>query len=258
MIARVFTHGGRAHADDFLACGLILYKYPEAVVYRVSKLPELGEGDVAVDIGGVYQPGRILDHHHDLELPSSFVLVLRDFYGYSYDELPRSFIHLDLRDRYGPRRVSEGNLLPSFVEEAVLAAFSKHSEIHPNSCIHQLLSSMGEAAVNRIEQLRFVRANAVYRLFHDGVYVAFSPKPAPVELLKEATPSDGVLVGVVMPDSRDAERRTALIRVDDSPWFNPSAIPVEKSFVHKTGFYVVADIPFEKVTPELVSKCVVA
>jgi uncharacterized UPF0160 family protein len=62
----IYTHSGMFHADDAMACAIVLSIYPLATIKRVNSLPQdFNAGfDIAVDIGGKYDPdGFVFDHH---------------------------------------------------------------------------------------------------------------------------------------------------------------------------------------------------
>jgi hypothetical protein len=252
-VRRIFTHSGKAHADEFLACSVLLKKYPNATVLRVDELPaELGEYDVAVDIGRTYTPMKVLDHHHDLNVPCSLVLVLKDFYGYDYGELPLSIRAVDMRDRYGPQKTAELTA-PSLVETAVLQIFSNTAQISPGDPLHLLLIHVGESVLEEADGLR--EARKVKLFMTPKGYVAFASKPIATRHLNEVYEN---IIGAVMPDSRSDGKRTVVYRVGRSPFFDPARIPLRKSYEHPGGFLVVVDAPFDQVAPDIVtSYCVV-
>ena len=61
-ITKGYTHSGIFHADDVFSSALLKILYPDIVIERVFKVPELGETEIAFDIGG----GEY-DHHDILE-----------------------------------------------------------------------------------------------------------------------------------------------------------------------------------------------
>jgi len=76
----IVTHNGNAHFDEFLALSLILAVEKDVHFYierREPTLSELDDPDIyVVDIGNRYEPERRnFDHHQDLNIPASFVLV---------------------------------------------------------------------------------------------------------------------------------------------------------------------------------------
>jgi len=101
---KIIRHAKPYHIDDVLAVSLLLKKYPEAEVVEAKNNEEAltirDEGDVLVDVGGIY--GRkMYDHHQDKTLPASFVLVLQSEYGYDIDELPETLQYYSLLDTQG-------------------------------------------------------------------------------------------------------------------------------------------------------------
>ena len=97
MIA--YTHSGANHMDDFLgalSCAVMGYE-----VRRVPKLPDtLGEGDIAFDIGGMWDDERYFDHHQDPSLPCSAALLWQRWSGAGdlYDTLADAPALDDLND----------------------------------------------------------------------------------------------------------------------------------------------------------------
>jgi hypothetical protein len=111
MVRKVVSHREPRHWDDFIAVSLLKMSYPDAVVEFVhpQQVPAEFYSDVGVclvDVGGRYEVElRNFDHHQDLSLNCSLVLVLRDVYGLSMMSGVLRFI--DLADRYGVKRASE-------------------------------------------------------------------------------------------------------------------------------------------------------
>jgi uncharacterized UPF0160 family protein len=60
----IVTHGGKFHADDAWAVATLKVLYPDAQVMRTRDPALIGQGDFAIDVGGVWDPasGRF-DHH---------------------------------------------------------------------------------------------------------------------------------------------------------------------------------------------------
>ena len=103
----IITHPGSAHFDEFFAICLILASFPEKqfIIERREPLPEeLSDPEVwVVDIGGHYDPAlKNFDHHQDLELGASFVLV-GDHLKISelFRQIPW-WRYKDRLDRFGP------------------------------------------------------------------------------------------------------------------------------------------------------------
>ena len=60
----IVTHGGKLHADDAWAVAVLLLLHPEAELVRTRDPAIIAKADVAIDVGGVWDPaqGRF-DHH---------------------------------------------------------------------------------------------------------------------------------------------------------------------------------------------------
>jgi uncharacterized UPF0160 family protein len=60
----IVTHGGKFHADDAWAVAVLLLLHPEAELVRTRDPAIIAKADVAIDVGGVWDPaqGRF-DHH---------------------------------------------------------------------------------------------------------------------------------------------------------------------------------------------------
>lgn len=63
---KIGTHDGRFHCDEALACAMLknyTQKFRNATIVRSRDPKILEECDVVVDVGGKYEPPRLLDHH---------------------------------------------------------------------------------------------------------------------------------------------------------------------------------------------------
>ena len=63
---KIGTHNGSFHCDEALACTMLrnyTAKFKNATVVRSRDPKVLDECDVVVDVGGKYEPPRLLDHH---------------------------------------------------------------------------------------------------------------------------------------------------------------------------------------------------
>lgn len=78
--AKIITHNGYAHFDEFLAIALIIARHEDTHFFIERREPtekELKDPNVwVVDIGHQYEPHlKNFDHHQDLNLAASFVQV---------------------------------------------------------------------------------------------------------------------------------------------------------------------------------------
>lgn len=83
-IKNIITHAGRHHADEILACAILMELAPQVIdVHRIKQpvadlLPNLMAtlpDYLVLDIGREYT-NKVLDHHHDANLPATCELVL--------------------------------------------------------------------------------------------------------------------------------------------------------------------------------------
>jgi len=261
---KIITHSGVAHRDDFLSVCLLLHKYPKAAVKRVFPVSEkdVGKGDIVVDVGRRYEPGRWYDHHQDPSLPCSLVLVLRDEFGLS-DQLPKEIAWVDLADRLGPHKARMAYRFSAGggpVEKAILELFSEREHLKGRDPLHKVMRGIGRSLLASIERGRRVQAATVVELgrgegrtnavnfYIDGPYaVAFTDIDCRVSDLVDLAEVRGLeLVGVVMRSEREPDK-TTLISVGGNPFFNPGATSLPTSFIHNSGFLAVVDVPYAEV-----------
>ncbi len=80
-VTLISTHSGPFHADDVMAVALLRrFLDPDAQVVRTRDLAKIAESDVAVDVGGVYEPaaGRFDHHQASYEGPLSSAGMVLD------------------------------------------------------------------------------------------------------------------------------------------------------------------------------------
>jgi len=60
----IATHNGNFHADDVFSVAALKCIYPSIKLIRTRDLELIGQADIVLDVGGVYDPdaGRF-DHH---------------------------------------------------------------------------------------------------------------------------------------------------------------------------------------------------
>lgn len=64
MYREIVTHDGKFHADDVFAVATLLLLEPGAVVTRTRSEERIKNGDIVVDVGGVYDASaKRFDHH---------------------------------------------------------------------------------------------------------------------------------------------------------------------------------------------------
>ena len=64
----VATHSGPFHCDDVFACALLrTFVAPDLTVVRTRDLARIRAADIAIDVGGEYDPARGRFDHHQRE-----------------------------------------------------------------------------------------------------------------------------------------------------------------------------------------------
>lgn len=69
------THDGTFHCDEVTACWFLkqLPRYKDAEIVRTRDSSKLGQCDIVVDVGGVYDPKTFrFDHHQRFVLMNSY------------------------------------------------------------------------------------------------------------------------------------------------------------------------------------------
>lgn len=112
MVEKIITHVPPRHLDDFVAL-CILYsalrtdlKLEFIHPQKVTDQMRLSRGIILVDVGMCYDPKlNNFDHHQDINLPCSAILVLNHFFP---DLKINKFLYtVDIMDRFGFRKCVE-------------------------------------------------------------------------------------------------------------------------------------------------------
>lgn len=169
-MAVVYTHAGKAHADELLAAALLMAHYEDiSEIRRVRRYDmkniDKREEDWLLDIGEEYVPEqRKLDHHQGVESSHpvcSATLALRELYpeivpGRNLDAARRGYYDKEMRD-----------LVPwlSNVElwdTAGPAAFADKYDTTMRSIIHKQINPIGNLFAKAVEGvLKITRESAV-------------------------------------------------------------------------------------------------
>lgn len=165
---KIVTHPGGAHKDDFLACSLMLAKYPVKVFRREPSPEDIADPRTAVlDVGGEYVPELMnFDHHQfpaDYAPTCALSLVLKHLRLY---EEAREFCDwlettewIDTRGIVktakwlGVDRLSVAKL-NSPVDITLLRRFAKDNEHKPGQPIYEVMRMIGEDMISYLEGMR--------------------------------------------------------------------------------------------------------
>jgi uncharacterized UPF0160 family protein len=163
----LITHSSRAHFDDLLSISLLLVKYPGSDVIRVNDISKLSkdimDNAIVVDVSEIYDKVKFFDHHQDIKLNSSFVLVLKHFFNIDLTKLYpifRNYEFYDLKDRYGPEKAinlmnitcNDISFYLSPIEDFLLVEFSKREIIKQDDWLYNVLVKLGEYFLASIDR----------------------------------------------------------------------------------------------------------
>ena len=265
MIKTIITHPGGAHKDDFLACAVLLSKFPVSIFRRDPTEEELADPEIAVvDIGHQHDPElNNYDHHQfarDSDPSCALSLVLQKF-GI-YDDTKEFCSWLETTEWFdcrGPHDTAEWlgvdreamAKLNSPLDVTMFQAFAKKNEHQLGEPVWEVMKMMGTDLVSYVVNLRS-RMNQVAE--HEEIWelgdgdqpmkVAFVPRTdPPIEdasgglawRVKELGLEEEV-VAMVYPDSRG--EGYGMRRYNDSPVVDFSKLIEEPEvhFTHNRGF----------------------
>ena len=265
MIKTIITHPGGAHKDDFLACAVLLSKFPVSIFRRDPTEEELADLKIAVvDIGHQHDPElNNYDHHQfarDSDPSCALSLVLQKFGIYEDTKEFCSWLETtewfdcrgphDTADWLGVDREAMAKL-NSPLDVTMFQAFAKKNEHQPGEPVWEVMKMMGTDLVSYVVNLRS-RMNQVAE--HEEIWelgdgdqpmkVAFVPRTEPP--IEDASGGlawrvkelglDEEVVAMVYPDSRG--EGYGMRRYNDSPVVDFSKLSEEPEvhFTHNRGF----------------------
>jgi len=265
MIKTIITHPGAAHKDDFLACAVLLSKFPVSIFRRDPTEEELADLEIAVvDIGHQHDPNlNNYDHHQfarDSDPSCALSLVLQKLGIYEDTKEFCSWLETtEWFDCRGPHETAEWlgvdreamAKLNSPLDVTMFQAFAKQNEHQPGEPVWEVMKMMGTDLVSYVVNLRS-RINQVAE--HEEIWelgvedramkVAFVPRTdPPIEdasgglawRVKELGLEEEV-VAMVYPDSRG--QGYGMRRYNDSQIVDFSKLSDEPEvhFTHNRGF----------------------
>lgn len=261
----IMTHPGGAHKDDFLACSVMLAKFPVPVVRKDPGQAELADpGTCVIDVGGQHQPELMnFDHHqfprdHVPTCALSLVLMHLDL----YDDARLFCDWLEPAEWFdcrGPNKTAEWlgversviGKLNSPLDMTMLRRFAQSTSHNPGEPVYELMRMVGTDLIDYLEGVRekidYV-SNCVQRWkisTPDGGFSALY-LPRADDMIDDA--SGGVaryilvngleneIAALVYPDSRGEGHGIA--RFNDHPNLDFTRVQDEADvhFAHNSGF----------------------
>lgn len=195
FLNKLFTHYGTAHTDDVAASAAFSLLYPNIQIIRTRDPLQISEGDIVVDVGGVYDPdNNRFDHHQkggagvrENGVPyASFGLVwkkygseicrivLGDSYQIDFDQVAKLVeenlvMGIDARDNGVKTHLGLNNASPYTISD-IISAFNPNWYSEPNfdESFHRAVEIFKVILINEIR----VKAGSVLAEFQISEYLA--------------------------------------------------------------------------------------
>jgi hypothetical protein len=246
----IVTHPGPAHADDFIACCILLAKGTYTHIERREPTQEELDNPrvTVVDVGGRYEPAKMnFDHHQYKGGDSSFIQVLKFFDLHSGARKVFNWVEAaSCLDTEGPFALAEVLQCPpmavlamqSPIEKYVLEMFVASGPVVRNY-MYDLMRAIGRRMVGYIDKasIRYMVLAEVGRLStQKGKRVVVSSlDEEPSLMLTEYCRAVSASISVC-PDDRGGG--WSLMRIDDDMAVDFTRIKDDPrvKFAHANGF----------------------
>lgn len=258
MLKGIITHGGQAHADEFLAICLLMAAGEYPLIFRREPTPkELADHEMwVIDIGGRLEPElHNFDHHQYKGGKAAFQLVAEHL---GYTEAPEVFSWWDTKgkmDTEGPFAVAKGFgtapstvfSLQSPIEGAVLKMFQNEGVFVCHTLIVELMEEIGKQLISALKEvkvrLEVLAGRASIHKYDKGSFRGFvlqhdiKDKPSlATEIFRKSLPMADSIAIMISPDDRGDG--WSMFRVADHPMVDFTLIKDEEGvlFTHPNGF----------------------
>lgn len=262
MIREIVVHPGGAHKDDYLACALLLAKYPVAISRREPSDEDLADAEVCVvDVGGEWDESKMnFDHHQfprDSEPLCALSLVLKHL-GL-YEDAQKFCDWLEVAEWIDTRGIVDTakwleidreklSRLNSPMDITLLRRFASKTEHGPGDAIWEVMKMVGEDLYQFItgmkERLAYISEHAQVLEMSFGKKVLFMPRTEPLP----NEPSAGMgryieemgleeeVVGMIYPDRRGSGYGMSRFNDDKRLEFTRVEAEDDVHFAHAKGF----------------------
>jgi hypothetical protein len=293
MVKKIVSHVSPRHMDDFLAISFLKTKYPKAelefihpqrVPYDYFINPEI----CLVDVGGKFDPScKNYDHHQNINLRASFVLVL--IHEFENRSLVKKIAEkeavrfIDLTDRYGVKRASELTGVPlntdedKMRKEILLIDLSKWGELVGKIAldtflIHNKYSDWIRSFYQRLDEKDLLNEPRTILTREEALYQEKLAKAQIIEKnnlkilisTESFAPNHFKLFNetgadlIIEKNSMNKQHTSIIKNTTSSKTKNLDLSKVfamyPKVFIHQNGFIAVVDCPFEEIDIEKILK----
>ena len=167
-IHKIVTHPGGAHKDDFLACSVMLAKYPVEIVRKDPDGADLDNTEVCViDVGHRHEPEKNNFDHHQFprdHVPTcALSLVLQHLGLYEDARLFCDWLEpAEWFDCRGPNKTAEWlgverdiiGKLSSPIDISMLRRFAQSASHRPGEPVYELMRMIGSDLIEYLEEIR--------------------------------------------------------------------------------------------------------
>jgi len=262
MIREIVVHPGGAHKDDYLACSLLLAKYPVTIFRRDPTPEDLADASVCVvDVGGEWDAEKMnFDHHQfprDSEPLCALSLVLKHL-GL-YEDAQKFCDWLEVAEYIDTRGIIETSKwlgvdretvskLNSPIDITMLRRFAAQTEHQEGEPIWELMKMVGtdllEYVTGMKERLAVVAEQSELWEMDFGKKILFMPRVEPLSddassgmgrYVEEEGLKDEV-VGMVYPDRRGTGYGMSRYNDDKRLEFTKVEAEEDVHFAHNKGF----------------------
>lgn len=255
---KIITHNGRAHMDDFLACCVLLAKYPGSRVYRQAAPTEEDLNDpetFVLDFGRRYEPElRNFDHHQiSGGEQCAFTLILdylgiRDYRAMPWIKFVEIWDHCGPTDSMkllGSNDKSAAKYLFSPIEENAIQLFSEQEFVSMEGSpilLYGIMGWVGRYILKTAEKFEedYRKIGNAQVIFYNGFNIIdfreFSDDLVMSQAAKYSEEKSGIDI-VLAKNSRGAGKFRMIRRRDDID-FRLAAGLEGVDFVHQSGFLI--------------------
>lgn len=179
----IIVHGGRAHADDFLAACVCLYKLDQDVFRQDASSAMLESPNYWVlDQGRRFEPNlHNFDHHQIEEEICAFTMILDHFFGKDYRIFMPNLRFIEIFDSYGPARAAEFvgmkqedlEKITSPIHVSLIRSFSKIEGLVQEPFV-SIMRSIGSEICDQIDgnkQMLETLTNDSKMIDHQGILI---------------------------------------------------------------------------------------
>lgn len=249
---KIYTHHGKAHRDEFIACCLLISSNEIESIVRDSHRAIDAEsiGHIVVDVGMQHDESKLRFDHHQLDrdaAPTCSITLILGFLGIDESEARAVWEWLEFSewmDSKGPFQTAKHfgieNLVKTVspIETTVLRLFENSSEIFPGTAMWDFMLAIGTEKLDYLSHVknRFVELDEIAKSETvEGINTLFIPS-TDNSAVEKWIQQRYLRVDVIVSFDDRGEGLT-LFRRNDSPKVDFSKLsgPLIE-FAHKGGF----------------------